>query len=361
MVRQRPVCKSGGAEDVSVRQPGCYDHSTPETFALGIFPKKLRASGVLVLALAAAGCGGDDPSPITPTPLPLSLACPAPINALSPTTVGVSVSYASPVSAGGTLPVAVTCSPISGQLFVPGPTTVACTATDALTARATCSFQVTVTVPPRLSRTRFLAFGDSITAGEVTVPVANATAWGATPLFKQIVVPAASYPTVLEGLLRQRYLAQTPLVVNAGRPGETAGDGVQRFRTAMAANSPDAVLLLDGHNDLGFTSTAILGYNALAQMAREAKASGARVFLATLVPSIPGRLRSQPADTLLLFNDAVRALAASEGAVLVDLHQAMLPNVLTLIGVDGLHPNEAGYARMAELFGLAIRAEFEVR
>lgn len=316
---------------------------------------------MLALALAAAGCGGDDPTPITPTPLPLSLGCPSPINRLSPTTVGVSVNYSLPVSAGGALPIAVTCSPISGQLFAPGTTTVACTATDALTARATCSFQVTVVVPPRLTRTRFLAFGDSITAGEVTVPIATSTAWGAFPLTRQIVVPAASYPTVLDGLLKQRYLAQTPTVVNAGVPGETAGDGVPRFRAAMAANRPDAVLLLDGHNDLGFTSTAILGYNALAQMAREAKASGARVFLATLVPSIPNRLRSQPADTLLLFNDAVRALANSEGAVLVDLHQAMQPNVLTLIGIDGLHPNEAGYARMAELFGLAIRAEFEVR
>jgi len=35
--------------------------------------------------------------------------------------------------------------------------------------------------------------------------------------------------------------------------------------------------------------------------------------------------------------------------------------VTTWIGIDGLHPNEAGYRRMAELFAEAIRANLEVR
>ena len=38
----------------------------------------------------------------------------------------------------------------------------------------------------------------------------------------------------------------------------------------------------------------------------------------------------------------------------------MLPDVNTLIGVDGLHPTEAGYQRMAETFFAVIRT-FEGR
>ena len=297
--------------------------------------------------------------PDPPPPAQLALSCPSSFGVVSPSNVGVAVNYPTPVATGGQAPVAVACTPISGQLFAPGTTTVTCTARDAVFVTATCSFAVTVTIPPRLSRTSFLAFGDSITAGEVTVPLGTALSTGA-PAYKQVVVPAASYPTVLDGLLDARYLAQTPTVTNAGKPGEQTPDSLIRFRSLLATSRPEVLLLLDGHNDLGSTAMAIEGYNALVSIVREAKASGVRVYVATLVPSIPGRLRSQPQGLLLQYNDAVRTMAAAEGVTLVDLYTSMLPEVNTLIGVDGLHPNEAGYARMAALFFAAVRANLEV-
>lgn len=312
------------------------------------------------LALLAGGCGGDPTSPTPPPPAPLSLACPAPVSALSASTVGTAVTYPAPVATGGQAPVAVSCAPISGQLFAPGTTTVSCTATDAIAITARCTFTVSVTVPPRVSRTRYLAFGDSITAGEVTVPLFGGLSSGPSH-YRQIVVPSASYPTALEGLLAGRYAAQTIRVTNAGKPGEQTVDGLIRFRALLTSERPEVLLLLDGHNDLGSTAQALEGYNSLVTMVREAKAAGLRVFLATLVPSIPGRLRSQPMGLLLQYNDAIRTLAASENVVLVDLYTLMLSEVNTLIGVDGLHPNEAGYARMANLFFAAIRADLEIR
>lgn len=319
-----------------------------------------RAAVVLALLAATVGCGDDTTtSPTPPPPTQLFVSCPSSFGVISPTNVGVSVNYTTPSASGGQAPVGVTCTPLSGQLFAPGTTTVTCTARDALQITASCSFAITVTVPPRLARTSFLAFGDSITSGEVTVPISTSLDTG-EPVFKQIVVPAASYPTVLDGLLDARYLAQTPTVTNAGKPGETTPDGIVRFRTLLASNRPEVLLLLDGHNDLGSTTQALEGYNALVTMVREAKAAGVRVFIATLVPSIPGRQRSQPQGLLLQYNDAVRNLAAAEGVVLVDLYNLMLPEVNTLIGVDGLHPNEAGYARMASLFFTAIRTNLEV-
>ncbi len=322
------------------------------------FPKKFAAT--LAAAVLAGSCGGDTTTSPTPPPAAqLAVSCPSSFGVVSPSNVGVAVNYTTPVATGGQAPVAVTCSPIAGQLFPPGTTTVTCTARDAVFVTASCSFAVTVTIPPRLSRTSFLAFGDSITAGEVTVPLGTALSTG-EPAYKQVVVPAASYPSVLESLLDARYLAQTPTVVNAGKPGEWAADGPPRLRAAITTNRPEVVLLLTGHNDLGSTQQAIGGYNGLLQMVRETKTSGARIFVGTLLPSIPGRSKSQPQALLLQFNDAVRAMAAAEGVTLVDLYTAMLPEVNTLIGVDGLHPNEAGYGRMASLFLAAIRATLEV-
>ena len=50
---------------------------------------------------------------------------------------------------------------------------------------------------------------------------------------------------------------------------------------------------------------------------------------------------------------------AAEGATYVDLYNGLLPQADTLIGVDGLHPTEAGYRRIAELFFAAIKSELE--
>jgi lysophospholipase L1-like esterase len=45
----------------------------------------------------------------------------------------------------------------------------------------------------------------------------------------------------------------------------------------------------------------------------------------------------------------------------VDFYAGMVNDVQRYIGVDGLHPNEAGYERMAELVLATIRAELEQR
>ena len=60
-------------------------------------------------------------------------------------------------------------------------------------------------------------------------------------------------------------------------------------------------------------------------------------------------------------NDRIRTTAAGEGAVLVDLYSALATDVTRYIGLDGLHPTEAGYQRIAETFDAAVRANLEVR
>ena len=55
----------------------------------------------------------------------------------------------------------------------------------------------------------------------------------------------------------------------------------------------------------------------------------------------------------------MRAIAAGENAVFVDLYQALVGNVTTYIGSDGLHPTEVGYQKMAETFFTAIQATLQ--
>jgi lysophospholipase L1-like esterase len=81
-----------------------------------------------------------------------------------------------------------------------------------------------------------------------------------------------------------------------------------------------------------------------------------------VIPQVPGRPRGNtPTSELLAYNNTLRLMSQQEGIVFVDLYTAMLADAASLIGTDGLHPTEAGYRRIADLFFAAIRAELEER
>jgi len=83
-------------------------------------------------------------------------------------------------------------------------------------------------------------------------------------------------------------------------------------------------------------------------------------LVATFLPQRRGGQRAFAVDTIVPANDQVRAMAAAEGAGLVDLYEAFGGNLDTLIGFDGLHPTEAGYQKIAETFFNVIRSRFEL-
>lgn len=212
---------------------------------------------------------------------------------------------------------------------------------------------------PRISRTRFLAFGDSFTAGEVTSPATGTSGL----ITKLIVVPSASYPAVLHGRLQATYTAQASSIVvaNAGEPNERILDGAQRFPGAYDATRPEVVLLMEGVNGLPGVGPDI-STGVMRIMVQHAKAGGSRVFVGSMIPQVPGRPRGNtPTSELLAYNATLRLMSQQEGIVFVDLYTAMLADAATSIGSDGLHPTEAGYRRIAELFFAAIQADLEVR
>jgi len=237
-----------------------------------------------------------------------------------------------------------------------GVTAVTCSATDQAGRTATCGFTVTVNAPPRLSLTRFLAFGDSITWGEDGRISSSVLA--ALTLRPRVQFPIGdTYPGALTALLSERYTAQSPTIFNAGKPSEavTGPATFPRYVGLTSSRAYDVVLLMEGANDLaghGF-SEIIAG---LDQMIRDAQSRGMKVLLATIPPENPDRLSQ--AASVGPFNDRVRDLAASKGVPLVDVYQAF-NGQLSLLGSDGLHPTEAGYRLIAETFFAAIKQNLE--
>jgi lysophospholipase L1-like esterase len=310
----------------------------------------------LLTLICGAGCN-DTPSAPTPPPVadPPELTCPASVTVSALTSVGASVTYALPESRKGQGTVSVVCTPLPGSTFPVGETQAECVATDSLSRTASCRFSVTVAGPPRLRRTRIMAFGDSLTEG--------ATILSNDP-YDLVVPPQTAYPTVLGQLLSARYTDQTITVFNRGRGGELAWRAMARFIATFAADAPDVVVLQLGYNDYRVAETPAIGVanavHGVSELAGEARRRGARVFICTLAPGRPGRIQIS-FSALQHINDQLRQIARGEGALLVDLFSALLPDVNANVSIDGLHLTPLGYRRVAETVFAAIRADLEIR
>jgi len=238
---------------------------------------------------------------------------------------------------------------------------VSCTATDQLSRTDACSFTVTVTAPPIINATQFLAWGDSMTAGEVVSEGQGLTSHALR------VDAAVAYPTDLQTQLANRYTSQTIAVLNRGVKGDTTAQMLSRL-TGTATASAQAFLLLGGANDLPKAetdATAIpAAVNNMRSMVEQAKNAGMSVFVATLPPEIAGEscLGEGPSGHPLVvdqYNAALRTMIASENVTLVDAAQAFGPANSTLIDCDGLHLTPAGYHLLAQTFFTGIVAKLE--
>ncbi len=322
---------------------------------------------LLLLLTGSVGCrkggGGGPPTPPDPTSVP-SITCPADIS--KDVEQGpLVVNYDPPVVTGGTAPVQTVCSTLSGAAFPGGTTDVTCTATDAIQQKAQCLFHVNVNVIPKLQGTTFLAFGDSITEGEVSA----AAAFGVHD-----IDPLNNYPVVLQALLRDKYRFQTTQisVANAGKSGEHVGAGKPRLEELLRSSVPDVVILLEGTNDANdgtgplpnktYTAdeTADWIVSTLRDDVNQARARGVKLVIwSTLLPEVKGRPNSGGADRIPIANELLHKYADRTDAVLVDAFAAFDPQKEILIGADGTHPTVAGYKKLAGLFLDAIATNFQ--
>jgi lysophospholipase L1-like esterase len=210
------------------------------------------------------------------------------------------------------------------------------------------STPTTPQVVPVLSKTNFVAFGDSLTEGVASID----------PKTLRMLLASQTYPQRLQSMLASRYTGQTVTVANRGKAGEQAVDGLSRFIDVLRQDQPQVVLLLDGYNDLNVygakNMTKVVG--AVESMVKECRARGIQVFVGTLPPERPGSAKALPSDTFEKYNSEITRMAVDKGATIVDLSHIV---TLGAIGEDGLHPTDAGYEQLAAAYFGAIRTALE--
>ena len=332
----------------------------------------LWRGAVLVTSMLGASCTKSTPIAPTPTPVdPPVISCPASQSLTSPLAVPIPVVYSSPSVAGGTSPIATTCTPVSGSTFPLGTTAVTCRATDAQQRASTCNLTVSVTTPAKITLTRFVSFGDSITAGQDGQNSLTSDIGGVLRFDQSIFLAGFEYPTVLAASLKARYAPQAAAIVvsNAGLSAESAGAAATLTRFTNAIAGFQVVLLMEGSNDLytaasrgGTSADADAGIAGLQSMVRRAKTAGVRPYLATVPPMNPNACtpicRGFAAGLVPAFNDRIRTLASAEGVTLVDVNKDFNGD-FSLLSSDGLHPNASGFERMADSFFQRIKATLE--
>lgn len=331
---------------------------------------------VLSCALFAGGCASSTSPTQPPTEDPPQITCPAvqPIQLTSGTSSGPVTYTATTIK--GKAPVTVACVPPSGSSFTVGTSTVTCTATDALQRPAACSFSVTVLAvvqPPMLTVTRFVAFGDSITAGEDGIDGGPDTSGLCQPVVtsssgiqSRVILPdVQTYPGQLQAKLSARYTTQSPTVAKRGCPGESVVGAMTRprFDALVSTGQYDVVLIMEGSNDLETpTRSDPVGSaaDALRFLIGDAKSVGVRPLLATIPPMNAAGRRGGAAALVPLLNDRIFQIGGADNIPIVDVYAAFNGN-LSLLGDDGLHPNASGYGVIADAFLAAIRSAFEVK
>jgi lysophospholipase L1-like esterase len=150
--------------------------------------------------------------------------------------------------------------------------------------------------------------------------------------------------------------------IDRGIGGQTTPQMLLRFRQDVIDLHPAAVQIMGGTNDLASNT----GPMTLAQtqanimmMCDLARANGIRVILASIPPAanFPWRPGLEVSSKIARMNLWLKDYAAQIGATYADYWSALHdgPAQRAAFTVDGVHPNERGYAAMAPVAEAAIR------
>lgn len=180
---------------------------------------------------------------------------------------------------------------------------------------------------------RVIAFGSSSTEGI-----------GATS-------PAAAYPAQLQAILaRSMPRGEVVEVLNKGIGGQDVDDMIKRLDADVIAAKPDIVIWQTGSND-PLRHVPIERFEAETRAGVQAmQKAGLRVIL--MEPQWCPRLDA--ADDVNLFRDAIRKVAAEQGAAVIRraelMHRWVAEGRMTkaqMLASDGLHMSDRGYAELA--------------
>ena len=202
----------------------------------------------------------------------------------------------------------------------------------------TALLPVTLPIGPNRFNT-YLAFGDSITAGE-----------GSSD--------DMGYVSRLQRKL-QAHLGRATLIKD-GLGATRSNRGSDRLPDSLTVR-PAYTLILYGTNDWNLAeckfSPPCFTIDSLRTMVRDVKGRQGLPVLATIIPGNPAFTETQPQrnEWVSAMDVRIREMARAEGALLVDLEAAFLraPSLPALFS-DHVHPNDAGYEVMAQAFFDAI-------
>jgi acyl-CoA thioesterase-1 len=186
------------------------------------------------------------------------------------------------------------------------------------------------------------AFGDSITRG--FLELRRQGSFG--------LITSNNYPNILQGKLKG--LDPAWIVVNRGVGGETTSEGASRIRSTLNIDKPGFVLIMEGTNDASRCQNAAVTTSNLLGMVQIAKANQSIPIIGT----IPANFRSNPCPEQYIgdVNNRIHGFATIENVIVAEIHDGM--NNRSLFGLspdrDPLHPNEQGYAVMADIWFQAM-------
>lgn len=209
-------------------------------------------------------------------------------------------------------------------------------------------FELAVPAGPPIGGNRpytFMAFGDSITQGDGSRR-------------------REGYRRTLQDRL-SAYFGVRADVIDAGVSATRSDDGAGRIDDALRER-PAYTLVLYGTNDWNVfacrsVDTCFTRGNIVA-MIRSIKARGGLPVVGTLPPVNPAFTDRSAADRNAWIegtNAALRPLIRAEGAVVADVHAAMLREAggesgLPALFADHVHPNDRGYEAIADAFFRAL-------
>jgi len=144
------------------------------------------------------------------------------------------------------------------------------------------------------------------------------------------------YPSQLSALIGKP-------VINAGVSGDTTARALQRLERDVLSEYPDLVLITLGGNDLKNGVDRDAAFDNLKTIVESIQESGARVIIGGL--RFPLRDRG--------FGRAYQELADEAGVILIpNIFEGIMGNRKLMS--DPIHPNDAGYKKIAERFHEAI-------
>lgn len=213
-----------------------------------------------------------------------------------------------------------------------------------VTPPLTGSIPVPITLPTGAGATPgvYLAFGDSITNGQVAVG------------------DGQGYIGQLERMLAAHF--GRARVIGDGLDSSSSERGDARLGASLAGGKPAFTLIHYGTNDwadLRCGSPPCFTIDSLRSMVRKVKAQGGFAFVGTLLMTNVGndfRASPQRNSWVLAQNDLIREMAREEEAILVDLHAAFekSPYTYNELFADYIHPSAIGYKVMAEAWFEAL-------